>query len=90
MTPAIGYAGRCDRRRLAALRCTGRCGGRVADRSSSAAWQESSSFQRPSPDCVGPTLARLAGSVKRFVSLRPTSRLSPPSAKRPTFSKILL
>src|SRR5215831_16901230 len=34
----------------------------------SEAWQESSSFQRPSPDWVGPTRARLAGSVKRFTS----------------------
>src|SRR5262245_23546421 len=51
----------------------------------SEAWQESSSFQRPSPDCVGPTLARLAGSVKRFVSLRPTSRLSPPPRSAPPF-----
>src|SRR6516164_5947120 len=48
-------------------------------------WQESSSFQRPSPDRVGPTLARLAGSVKRFESLRPTSRLSPPPRSAPPF-----
>src|SRR5262249_32182485 len=41
------------------------------------AGQESSSFQRLSPDCVGPTLARLAGWFKRFLSPRPMSRLSP-------------
>src|SRR5262249_7759749 len=46
------------------------------------AWQESSS-QRPSPHWVGRALARLAGSVMRFVSLRPTSRLSPPLREAP-------
>src|SRR5262249_10949098 len=71
--------------RLADLRRRAHAAGRhpAAMRRTSEARQEASSFQRPSPDCVGPTRARLAGSVKRFVSLRPTSRLSPPLHEAP-------